>query len=131
MNLHRRPRLIRRMANSLEFAIDTFRLARDAQRPPMPDHAMREVDPLLARDHAHQIRLDLARFVVHRELQATGDAVYVRIHHHSFSLPKPGTKNDVGRLARCTRYSKQLLHLIWNFAAEFVDDLLCGADDRL
>ena len=55
----------------------------------------------------------------------------MRVDHHSFSLPKPGTKNDVGRLARCTWDGEQPLHFIWNFAAEFVDDLLRGADDRL
>src|SRR5947209_5456451 len=112
------------MADCFQFAINALGLASNAQSPPMPDHAMREVDPLVTRDHSHQVLLNLAGFVLGSKFEASGNAIDMGVHNHAFSFPKPGAQDDIGSFASRPRYGEKLLHLIRNFPAKLVDDLL-------
>ena len=58
VDIHRAPRFIGRVANIFQLALRAFRLAGYAKCSSMPDYAVREVDPLLAGNHLHQILLD-------------------------------------------------------------------------
>src|SRR5579872_3694405 len=97
----------------------------------MPDYAVGEVNPLLARNYAHQVLLDVAWVVMLRELQSARDAMDVGIDHYSFGLSKPRAQDYVCRLARGSRHGQEPLHVIGHFAAELVHDSLRGSHDRL
>src|SRR3954454_16916500 len=97
----------------------------------MPDHAMGEIDPLVAWDHSHQILLNLAGFALRSEFQSSRDAIDMRIHDHALSFPKPGTEDDVGTFTSGSRYREELLHFIRHFPAKLADDLLRRANHRL
>src|SRR5689334_1424870 len=129
VNLDRRPGLIRRMAERFKPALGALRFARNADRAPMPDYAMREVDPLVAGDHVHQVLLNLNGFVIAGKFKATCNAVHMRIHHDALRFPKPGTENYVGRLASSSGYGQKLMHFFRNLAAEIMHDLLRSTDD--
>src|SRR5207248_9341988 len=119
------------LADGLQFAIDALGLARNAQSASMPNHAMREVDPLVTRDHPHQILLNLAGFDLCTEFEAAGDAIDMRVHDHTFSFAKPGTEDDVGGFASRSGYGEKLLHFVGHLPTKLVNDFLPRTDNRL
>ena len=69
MNVYRAPRFIRGVADIFQWAIDAFGSACRAQLASVPDDLVRKERPFLARDHLHEILLDLFRILVARKLQ--------------------------------------------------------------
>ena len=55
-------------------------VARNTQRAPVMDDLVREVDPLVLRDHFHQVLLNVFGIVAFREFQPSRDAVHMSIH---------------------------------------------------
>src|SRR4051794_40791343 len=70
------PGLIRRVANIFERTVRALRLARYAQRATMVNHLMREVDPFLLWDDAHQVLLDVLRIILIGKLEPARDAMH-------------------------------------------------------
>src|SRR5882672_2090018 len=62
--------LFRRRTLGCDRALAAFRLARHADPASVPDHPMREVDPLLHRQELHQVLLDFLRIVLPRQLKS-------------------------------------------------------------
>ena len=88
----------------------------------MPNDLMSKQNPSLARNHPHQILLDVLGIVILRELQPARDAVYMRVHHKAFGFAEPRTKDNIGGLAGHPWESEQVNHVLWNFATEIIDD---------
>src|SRR5581483_8493714 len=105
--------------------------ARDAEFASMPEQLVREDGPLLAREDRHQVQFNLLRIFLLRKLQATRQALNVRVHHNSIIPLEPRAEHDVGGLARDPRQSEQVLHVVRDLASEVADDLLRSPYHRL
>ena len=55
----------------------------------------------------------------------------MRVDDNSFGLAKPRTKNHICRLARRPRHGEKFFHVIRNFAAKLLNDLLGCSDQGL
>src|SRR5580704_16389780 len=113
------------MAKSLQRAVNALGFARDAQAASVPDDLVREENPFLARDDAHQVLLDFLRIIVCSEFQAARDAVHMRVNDYTFSLLEPCAQHDVCSLAGDSGEGEQLFHFVGNLSAEISDDFLC------
>src|SRR5437016_13115548 len=91
---------------------------------------MRKVYPLVTRNHANQILLDLSRFVVLCEFESPRDSVNVRIHDHAFGLSIPRAEDDVGGFAGCARNRDQLRQFLGHLTAKFIHNFLRCANQR-
>src|SRR6266568_4172524 len=128
---YRGPRLILRMAQRLQRTLHALRCPRHTQSSPVIDDLVRVVNPLLSRNHLHQILFNIPRVLRPRKLQPPRDPVHVRIDHDSFGLPEPRSQHHVCRLSRHSRQREQLIHLIGNFAAELLHHLASGPHNGL
>ena len=131
VHVDRAPGLVGGVAEVFERTVDTLGLARDAELASVPYDLVGKKNPLLARDDAHQVLLDLLRVIVRGQLQAARDAVDMSIDDHAFSFLEPRAQHDVGRLACDAWKSEKLFHVIGYLAFIVGDDLFRGADDRL
>src|SRR5579863_1090160 len=131
MHLDGSPGLIPSVADVLQRTVHAFRLACDAQFPSMPDKLVSEQDPLVARNHLHQVLLDLRRIRILSKFETARNPSHVRVHDDAISLVKPTSQYDIRRLARHSGQSEQLFHVVWNATAKLVDDLLCRTHKRL
>src|SRR5579863_1056527 len=64
VHVHGAPGFVGGVAEIFEGALGALWLARDAEFPPMPDDLMRKQDPLVLRDHLHQVLLNLLRIIL-------------------------------------------------------------------
>ena len=72
-------RLVFRIADVLQIALDAFRFARLANAPSMPDDLMRKEDPAILRYDFRQIGFDFLGVCVFRQIQAARNPLHVRI----------------------------------------------------
>jgi len=124
MNLDRAPGFVGGVANIFQRAIDTLRLACDAEFASMPDDLMGKENPFLAGDDAHQILLDFLRIIVGRQFQAARNAMHVSVDDYAFGNFEPGAEYHVRGFARDAGQGEQVLHLERNLAAEVGDYFL-------
>src|SRR5271169_21777 len=124
-------RLVGRITQPLEVALNAFWFARVAHPPSVPDQLVREENPPVLRNNLHQIPLNLFRVGVLRQVQSFGKPLYVRIHHHPGRDPEPGTQHHVSCLPRHARQRQQLLHRLRHFPAKLLHDFLARAHDGL
>src|SRR5579862_4949230 len=125
------PGFVGGVAKILQRAIGAFRTPCDAQRAAVQDDLVREEDPLVTRDHVHQVPLDLLRIGVSGQLQTVRNALHVRIDDHTVRDLVPGAQHDIGGLARDPRHGQQLVHGARDLAAKFADDLARRPYQRL
>lgn len=131
MNLDGAPRLVSGVADVFQKTIGAFRLAGNAEGASVQDDLVREDNPLVPRDDAHKVLLDVLGIVVGGQLQPARDAVDVSVHDDAFGLVEPGAENDIRRLAGDAGQREELIHVVGNLAAEIVDYRLCCSDDGL
>ena len=72
-------RLVFRVADLFQIALDAFRFARLANAPSMPNELMRKEDPAVLRNDFHQIGFDFLGVCIFRQIQATRNTLHVRI----------------------------------------------------
>src|SRR5712671_7087105 len=97
----------------------------------MPNDLMGEQNPFLARDHPHQVLLDILGIVILRELQPARNAMNVRVHDQTLRLAEPCSENYIRGLAGHSWESEQVTHVIGNSATEIIDDLARRPNHRL
>ncbi len=88
---------------------------------------MREGDPFVLGDDAHEILLDFFGIGVAGEVQPVGEAHDVSVDDDARSDAEGCAEDDVGRFSGYARQGEQLLHGAGNLAGELLDDLLAGA----
>ena len=112
-------------------ALDALGAAGLADLASVPDQLVREKDPAILRDDAHEVLLDFLGIGVAGEVEAGGEALDVGVHDHAGSDAERRAQHDVGGLARHAGQREQFLHRARDFLAEIVDQLLAGALDGL
>src|SRR5690349_3642327 len=89
MPVHRAPRLVFCVADIFQGAIGTFWRAGNAQLAAMPDDLVRNENPLLTRDHIHQIFFDFLRVIILGQFQPPRDAMNMRVHDYTVGYFEP------------------------------------------
>jgi hypothetical protein len=85
-----------------------------------------EPDPLLLRDDAHQVLLDLLQFLLDGQAEALADAGDVGIDDDTAGDAEGVGEDDVGRLTGDAGQGGQLLNGARHLAAEVLDEGLAG-----
>jgi len=96
----------------------------------VPDEQVREDAPVLARDEALQVTLDLDGVFLAREAEALREPPDVRVDDDALSVAELG-RDDVRRLARHSREPGQLGERPRDLAVELLDQHLHRAADGL
>jgi len=96
----------------------------------VPDQQVREDSPVLARDDALEVALDLYRIVQTRQPQSLRQPADVRVDDDALGLAELGG-DDVRGLARDARQPRQLLERPRNLAVELLDQHLHRPAQRL
>src|SRR5215475_10678062 len=73
-----------RITDFFQITLGAVRFARKTHAPPVPDHLVRELDPLVLRDYFHQVLLDLFRLLVLGQVETIRKTDHVRVHYHAY-----------------------------------------------
>src|SRR6266508_2534115 len=120
----------RRWTEGVDDAVLAPWQAGDADAPAVPDQQVRKAAPVLARDEANEVPLDLHRIFVAREAEALRETANVSVDNDPLSLAELGG-DDVGGLACDTWEVDQLLEPPRHLAVELLQQHLHRPAQRL
>src|ERR1700747_1469672 len=122
-------RLVFRIADLFQIALDAFRLARLANAPSVPDELMRKEDPAILRNDFHQIGFDFLGICIFRQIQAAGNPLHVRIDNDPGCNSKRSSQHHVRSLPSHAGKREDFLHRSRHLAVTFLHDFLARTDD--
>ena len=103
---------------------------READAAPVPDQQVREAAPVLTRDEAHEVALDLDGALLSRQPKTLRETADVRVDDDPLWSAELG-RHDIRGLARDAGQANELLERARNLAAVLLDQHLHRPTQRL